>query len=55
MLISSTTLDLLDADFRSGLELEFWGPVKVKGRDQPLLVSELKMDIAPGAAGATQP
>ena len=55
VLLSSTTLDLLDPTFKSHLNLEYWGPVQVKGREEPLEVSELKMDNAPGAAEATQP
>ena len=55
VLISSTTLDLLDPTFKSRLNLEYWGLVQVKGREEPLEVSELKMDNAPGAAEATQP
>ena len=55
VLLSSTTLDLLDPTFKNRLNLEYWGPVQVKGREEPLEVSELKMDTAPGAAEATQP
>ena len=55
VLLSSTTLDLLDPTFKSRLDLEYWGPVQVKGREEPLDVSELKMDNAPEAAEATQP
>ena len=55
VLLSSTTLDLLEPTFKSRLDLEYWGPVQVKGRKEPLEVSELKMDNAPEAAEATQP
>ena len=55
VLLSSTTLDLLDPAFKSSLNLQYWGPVQVKGREEPLEVSELNMDNAPGAAEATQP
>tara|TARA_B100002051_G_C16741187_1_gene644422 strand:- start:2036 stop:3928 length:1893 start_codon:yes stop_codon:yes gene_type:complete len=54
VLLSSTTLELLDPTFKTRLNLEYWGPVQVKGREEPLEVSELKMDNAPGAAEATQ-
>ena len=55
VLLSSNTLDLLEPDFRKQLELENWGPMHVKGRDEPLDVHELKMDTAPEAPEATQP
>jgi adenylate cyclase len=55
VLLSSTTLALLDPTFKNRLDLEYWGPVQVKGREQALEVSELKMDNAPEAAEATQP
>ena len=42
VLLSSTTLDLLPTEFRNTLTLEHWGPIQVKGRDEPLDVSELK-------------
>ena len=42
VLVSSTTLELLSAEFRASLNLDYWGPVQVKGRDEPLDVSELK-------------
>jgi len=44
VLLSSATLDLLPQDFRNKLTLEHWGPIQVKGRDEPLDVSELKFD-----------
>ena len=55
VLLSSTTLELLDPTFKNRLNLEYWGPVHVKGREEALEVSELKMDNAPEAAEATQP
>ena len=55
VLLSSTTLDLLDPTFKSHLNLEYWGPVQVKGREEPLEVSELKMDNAPATPEAIQP
>ena len=55
VLISSTTLDLLDPTFKSRLNLGYWGPVQVKGREEPLEVSELKMDNAPATPEAIQP
>jgi hypothetical protein len=55
VLLSSTTLELLDPTFKNRLNLEYWGPVHVKGRKEELEVSELKMDNAPEAAEATQP
>ena len=42
VLLSSTTLELLPTEYRASLRLEYWGPVQVKGRDEPLDVSELK-------------
>lgn len=53
VLMSSNTLELLDPSFRSQLSLEQWGPIQVKGREQPLEVSELKMDSAPATDSAT--
>ncbi|WP_392350907.1 CHASE2 domain-containing protein [Parasynechococcus sp.] len=53
VLISSTTLKLLRPDFIKGLQLEDWGSVQVKGREQTLDVSELKMDNAQATAEAT--
>ena len=55
VLLSSATLELLDPIFKNRLDLEYWGPVQVKGREEALEVSELKMDNAPEAAEATQP
>ena len=44
VLLSSTTLELLPTEFRESLNLDYWGPVQVKGRDEPLDVSELKFN-----------
>ena len=52
VLLSSNTLDILDPTIREQLELESWGSVQVKGRDQPLEVSELRMDSAPATSPA---
>jgi len=52
VLLSSNTLDILDPTIRQQLVLESWGSVQVKGRDEPLEVSELKMDSAPAASPA---
>jgi adenylate cyclase len=49
VLMSSKTLELLDPEFRKDLILENWGAVQVKGRIEPLEVSELKMDNEPTA------
>jgi adenylate cyclase len=49
VLMSSQTLALLDPQFRSSLILESWGNVQVKGRVEPLEVSELKMGNKPEA------
>ena len=43
VLLSSNTLELLPTEYRASLRLEHWGPVQVKGRDEPLDVSELKL------------
>ena len=45
VLLSSKTLELLPREFRESLNLNHWGPVHVKGREEPLDVSELKFDI----------
>jgi adenylate cyclase len=42
VLISSATLDLLPKAFHDLLCLEHWGAVRVKGREEPIDVSELK-------------
>ena len=52
VLLSSNTLDILDPTIRQQLELESWGSVQVKGRDEPLEVSELRMDSAPATSPA---
>ena len=52
VLLSSNTLDILDPKIRQQLELESWGSVQVKGRDEPLEVSELRMDSAPATSPA---
>ena len=52
VLLSSNTLDILDPTIREQLELESWGSVQVKGRDEPLEVSELRMDSAPATSPA---
>ena len=52
VLLSSNTLDILDPTIRQQLQLESWGSVQVKGRDEPLEVSELKMDSAPATSPA---
>ena len=44
VLVSSSTLELLKPEFRLSLSLEHWGPVQVKGRDEPLDVSEVKFN-----------
>lgn len=49
VLMSSHTLALLDPQFRSSLILESWGAVQVKGRVEPIEVSELKMGNKPEA------
>ena len=48
VLLSSTTLELLPTEFRESLNLDYWGPVQVKGRDEPLDVSELKFNSKGG-------
>ena len=47
VLLSSNTLDILDPTIRQQLQLESWGSVQVKGRDEPLEVSELRMGNEP--------
>ena len=44
VLVSNNTLEILDPKVRQQLVLESWGSVQVKGRDEPLVVSELRMD-----------
>ena len=43
VLLSSRTLELLEPEYHSTLNLEPWGSFQVKGRNEPLNVSELKM------------
>ena len=52
VLLSSNTLNILDPTILQQLELESWGSVQVKGRDEPLEVSELRMDSAPATSPA---
>ena len=47
VLVSQNTLDILHPKVRQQLVLEAWGSVRVKGRDKPLEVSELKMNNEP--------
>ena len=47
VLVSNNTLEILEPKFRKQLVLEAWGSIRVKGRDEPLEVSELKMDNGP--------
>ena len=47
VLVSNNTLEILEPKFRKQLVLEAWGSIHVKGRDEPLEVSELKMDNGP--------
>lgn len=47
VLVSNNTLEILDPKVRQQLVLESWGSVQVKGRDEPLVVSELRMDNEP--------
>ena len=44
VLLSSATLELLPIKFRESLNLDYWGPIQVKGRNKPLDVSELKFN-----------
>ena len=44
VLLSSATLELLPQAFRDKLLLNYWGQIQVKGRDEPLDVSELKFE-----------
>ena len=53
VLVSDQTLALLPQTNRDGLDLEPWGPVQVKGRDEALDVYELRMHRPPEAAPAT--
>ena len=53
VLVSDQTLALLPQANRDGLDLDPWGPVQVKGRDEPLDVYELRMHTPPEAPPAT--
>ena len=54
VLVSNNTLEILEPKFRKQLVLEAWGSIRVKGRDEPLEVSELKMDNGPVTTQASQ-
>ena len=54
VLISSQTLKLLPESSRQVLHLTPWGPVQVKGRQEPLDVYELRMHRPPATARATE-
>ena len=54
VLLSTSTLELLKPEFREKLRLDHWGEVHVKGREEPLDVSELRMDNLQEVAEATQ-
>jgi len=43
VLVSSTTRELLEADLDGTLPWRDWGAIQVKGRQEPLQVSELRM------------
>ena len=47
VLVSSTTRELLGDELNNSLHWDEWGEIQVKGREEPLLVAELKMDSAP--------
>ena len=53
VLVSEHTLALLSAEARAQLQLIQWGPMQVKGRDERITVSELRMDNEPAAGSAT--
>ena len=53
VLVSGQTLTLLPASIRDSLDLNNWGLIQVKGRDEPLDVYELRMHTPPEAAPAT--
>ena len=55
VLVSQHTIDLLSADMRNRLQLEPWGPIQLKGRDEPISVSELRWDSERAAEAATEP
>ena len=54
VLLSNNTLELLPDDFRRSIQIDHWGPIVVKGRDEPLEVNELKLDNAREADLATE-
>ena len=43
VLVSSTTRELLGDQLNNSLHWDEWGEIQVKGREEPLLVAELKM------------
>ena len=43
VLVSSSTRELLEDELNSSLHWDEWGEIQVKGREEPLLVAELKM------------
>ena len=53
VLVSGQTLTLLPGSIRDSLDLNNWGLIQVKGRDEPLDVYELRMHTPPEAAPAT--
>jgi len=53
ILVSSTTRQQLVDELNESLNWKEWGPVQVKGREEPLLVSELTMDNAPATGPAS--
>ena len=55
VLVSSTTRELLEADLDGTLPWRDWGAIQVKGRQEPLQVSELRMGSAPAADPASPP
>jgi len=55
VLLSSNTIDLLPEDFLRSVQLNHWGSIQVKGRSQPLDVSELSLDNAQATAPASEP
>ena len=54
VLVSDSTLNLLDAEFRDRLPLNHWGPVQVRGREAAISVHEIRMDTAPADGTASQ-
>ncbi|KGG25295.1 MULTISPECIES: CHASE2 domain-containing protein [unclassified Prochlorococcus] len=53
VLVSSTTRELLGDELNNSLHWDEWGEIQVKGREEPLLVSELTMDNAPATGPAS--